>query len=557
MNRRVWGDVSIMVTRWDGSQTRLAGDELDARNVPCDLTYSTSMPGGFRAATCTLFRELQTPGAEGLFDTFRVLGPGGRIYWEGRLQSIAASTADGGRATPSAVGWSAHLEDRQDVGPVYVDRELGQWGPITSQRRQQILGYPYRPIDGTTGWDDSDAGAGPEIRLWHGPGESPWTVAGRPVHEIRYDGGGATLDAVEARVAAAVGTAGWDLAVRGWDRRQTAWSSVGIWSHTVGARVSSSIAPARAAAIGFSTDIAPGGSVSGQHGVALAEVAVYGDLSGVTTVRTDSPIYGPGQGPLGVTASSVIRDAISRWAPQIRVDDESVQPTTYPIPHLAPRELGTVASLTELVNRHHWWDWAVWEDRRFWYHQRFGGRSRSWIVSTQDGAELSLEGDTTDLVFNGVIVEWTDFGGEPHTVGPPGSSAEFIDGRLASPDPYNPATLHGIQRWGVFRLSAAADREGAVLCGLGWLDAQSIATRRGTATVTGSVLDTAGHEHPVDMIRAGDRLYVAEETNPVPRRIIETNMVHATRQNTLTLDNTAQTLEALLERMGVSLIGVL
>jgi hypothetical protein len=554
---RVWGDVTVIVERWDGTRHRWAGDELDAANIPCDLVYSTSMPGGFKSCTCTLFRDLGEPTPEGLFDTVRILGPGGVTYWEGRLQAMPSSTDDGGRITPSAVGWAAHLEDRQDIQQIWVDRDLGQWGPVTDQRRSTER-PSWRIIDGESAWDSESAG--PVLRLWHGPGEPAWNTApARPHISIRYDGGGAAIAGLEARVVRAVGLTGWTFATHGWDRAQTTFNNVTSLSTTIGGRVAASFDPSSSRAAEFALYYAgaPGGGADGDWGAALTDVAVYGDLSGVRTARTDSPRYGAGQGPYGVPADSVIRTAITRWAPKLRVDDESVQRTTYLIPHLAQREPGTLTSLIELCNRFHWWDWGVWEDRRFWFHARFGGRSKTWLVSTEDGAALTDEGETTDVVWTGGMVSYTDFGGASHTVGCPGSPAERVDRRLATNDIGNPAALHGIPRIAHFAYSERADYEGAVFGGMAWLEAQAQASRRGTCTVSGTVLDEHGNEHPADLIRAGDKLIVSNRPDDPPRRVIETSMVHATRTNSLTLDNTAETYDALLERMGASFVGVL
>lgn len=556
---QVWGDVTVIVRRWDGTIYRWAGDELDAANVPCDLVYTTAMPGGFRSCTCTLFRQVLTPAPEGLFDDVWVLGPGGRIYWEGRLQSMPSSTDDGGRVNPTAVGWSAHLEDDQTLQVLGTDRDLAGWGAVPAQRRNALNGFNFAVIDGGSRWDDSTSGsAGPVLDLRRPKGQAAWTsAAGRPFVALSYNCGGQPLTGIEFHARKPVNLTGWVLQI-------VAFSDLALTTELgtlpiagasiVDGQVYGWAPPAgtRALELSLHYPTAPGGNADNEYGLMLAEVAVYGGLPGgqPTTSYT-----GAVNGPLAYPVSAVLPELLRRGAPLLRIG--TIEPTQYRVPHLVGREPTTTAALVELLNRSHWWDWAVWERREFSYNQRFGGASRTWLVSTDDGAVLSMEGDTTDVVWSGAAVSYRDFAGVEHTIGPPGSTAERTDPRLQSSDPDNPATLHGINRVGLFSLSEPVDYEGAILCGLAWLDAQSQATRRGSCTIAGSVLDEHGNEHPVDMIRGGHRLRVIDRPSDPDRRVIETSMARGSRTITLTLDNTAQTLEALLERMGASFVGVL
>lgn len=554
--------LSVIVERPDGTQIRWGEDELAAANIPLDLSFGSSMPGGFKGLQTTLLRDIGVTSREGMFDDVRVLGPGGVVVWEGRLQQMPVSTDQGGRVTPQAVGWAAHLDDDATFREIYVDRELSSWGSQPSRRRQKKLSNPLSPFDGGTAWGSNDGGAvGPVLTLLVSR-IPPWqSAAGRPDIASVYPGGGIDLGAVEFRYASLQNLdSSWRQCVVGMTSldgdadtgfseltgQQLAPNSLRFWSAPAGTKLLE---------IELTYVNWPAGNSDAEYGMSVAEVAVYGrhNLSGVR-----GPSYtGAGEGPYGYRASEVIPDVLRRAAPLLTFTtgpDGSIRPTDYPIPHLVFRDPVTATDPIERLNAFHQWDWGVWEDRRFWWTPR-GAQGRTWRIATADGLDLSLEGDTTDAIYNGVLVTYTDFAGVSRTVGPPGTSAEATDARLESTDPTNPATVHGIRRRGVLQLSTATDQEGATVIGQAWLNAQATATRRGSATVYGWVTDEHGTLHPVSRVRAGDTLIVEDRPDDPPRRIVETNYSHTARTNALTLDNSAATLEAILERMGVALVG--
>ena len=62
--------------------------------------------------------------------TLRVIGVGGEIAGEYRLERTPSRSGDQMVISPSAVGWQAHLDDHKSVTIVFIDRELGRWGTI-------------------------------------------------------------------------------------------------------------------------------------------------------------------------------------------------------------------------------------------------------------------------------------------------------------------------------------------------------------------------------------------------------------------------------------------
>jgi len=182
-----------------------------------------------------------------------------------------------------------------------------------------------------------------------------------------------------------------------------------------------------------------------------------------------------------------------------------------------------------------------------------------WVARLSDGAQLDLEGDQANDVYNGVVVTFTNPIGQRRTVGPPGATADVTHASLADADPTNPVNVHGIpRRWAKLELSTVTTDAGAIQIGGVYLAEAKLAKRRGTLTVTGSV-EKQGQpgRWPAWTVRAGDYVTVGDRAGEPLRRVIEARYSHATRTTTMTLDSSAQKLDAILERLNAALVGVL
>lgn len=540
--------MAIVVDHPDGTQTRWADDEPDAGNVPADLTYSSTMPGGHKGASSSLLRNLRNVGREGLFDRLRVLGPGGQVRWDGRLQQMPVSTDSGGRVTPQAVGHSALLEDRADAREIYIDREMARWGQ-TSLQRQIEVAATFKPLAGaTSSWQGDSSSAGPALHL-EVPGYTWETAAGRPMCELVYNAAGIPIAALYG---------GYYSNVPDWTCLLYAFDTPDAPAYTSLASLGTSSGPATPTPIAVSVGGRPSILFQLYYGGAPAGTA---DTTWYSGLRNPVVIgaHGLPTPDGGVLASDVIANALARWAPDVKYStgpNGTIQPTTSPIRHLVFPDFTTPAQIIDRANSFHAWDWAIWDDATFHFHER-GTRGRTWQIATADGLDLSLEGETTDRVQTGVVVQYTGFDGVQHSVGPPGSGADTTSPQLVTTDPDNAAVVHGLTRIGVLQLSEPSDATAAVTKGAIWLRLQATATRRGQAVVTGWVTDSAGAYRPVSEIHAGDELVVTDRPEDPARRIIEASYNRGSRAATLTLDSTAATWESILSWLAADLVGVL
>jgi hypothetical protein len=542
-----------------GNVTRWAGDEPDAFGIPADIATATSAPGGHRDSSCSLSRDPRRTWPDlNLVDEYIVRGrtkPLGRNVFEGQLAHLPSELGDGVRIGVKAIGNQVLLSEDESWKELYVAFGFEGWSEAPFERRE---------------WSAEQGRPQGKIPLSTGSGGLSWElpVEALPVNEV-----------TEAHFQAPAGVRIAKLGYRG--RRQGGnWANfqapallasdteheqfgVGAGGEVAltldnTAHTATLPTPRRYAMLRVFATVAAAPSAGTQQ--SYDRLAVYGDHGLPLVGGTTSELH-------GLYAHDVLGHMLETGAPALKfriAEDGTIVPnTSFVIPHLAFLEGGKVADAIQNLNAYFLNNWAVWDDKTF-YWQPWNPDRLTWKARIQGGAHWSPAGRQSETLLNGAIVYFTDGWGKARTAGPVGSGCDFEDPLLEDSDPANPYTRRGRRRWGKLQVDfPLAYGSTAVQVGHVFLLEHRLPQRAGTLVIRPL---GPGHvpqiEHPtvgavpVWALRAGDYVELVGWPEPEPFRVIETDYSHESKTLTAQLDTASSRLSAILERVGVRLVGI-
>jgi hypothetical protein len=438
----------------------------------------------------------------------------------------------------------AHTRDRK-MQEIYVDRDLSRWGSASVQRRINSLAGNLMMSDPAT---VADATTGAPSLATNLPGA--WTLTTLPVCEGWYSAQGVPIGSVyyawkkNSLVNNADSNWRWNVELSTDDIGTSSDTTAELRAAGPGTGTLTATATNRDyAAVQFFYATGPITTTNADYTIYWTCLAVYGN-HGLTKQGTADATNAQ-----GFYASDIIANVIARFCPLL--NPSAIQATTYVIPQATYLDPIDPFDVIADVNKYHRWQFGVWENRTFTY----GPTDLSdydWSVDTfEPGVTLDVQGDSTDDgAFNGICVNFTDLQTGKENRLTPDTNPE-----LADTDPENPANRAGIDRWDELSLSSPTTSSGAVQIASAALLEKNTPKGQGSITVRGHLKDRAGHWQQAWKVRAGDRVAITSSASlsDRPRLISETGWDNDTKTLTITVEDTAQRVDAVLDRLSTAL----
>lgn len=543
-------DLSISIVHADGTTDRWGPDEPDGRNVPDDLGFTTSIPGGFKDLTCSLQRELSVYPDQVPFDDLFVHGPGNDVMWNGYMSRFPF---DESGVKPTALGWINSLTFDTRAREIYAERDMEKFTGEIPKNYRDVLGTTYNlegasqivPPNARVEFSfDRLANGNPPIGLV----EAWFDGKGVTISKVYYNG--TTFDRSTGTPTGAPWV--WTINLSK-DDSASAIDSASMVSGTSGYLSASNSVPAKYIVLAFYYNAAFTGD--GDWRGYLNNVVAYG-AHGLT---------GRGSDPVGFYPSDIIADIVKRWGTLLNYTypGSIEQDTTFILPSFAQYDPGAGYDMLSAVNAFQLKDWGVYSggedsypNRTFFLREPSPARL-TWRARRSDGATLTDEGVDAENLVNGVVVNWTGYDGNTYSVGPPSSGCQFTSTALQDTDPTNPVNSHNLGvKYGRIDLSRKTDLVSATRVGSTWLSRRIGIQHRGTLMLRGWVRHPSGALVPVGQVRAGDYAIVEDDPrDQTARKIVNTTYSHRDRTMQCDLEYEAFRIDALIEQLGAEVYG--
>lgn len=528
------------ITTADGATYKWDANQPPASRLR-NLSFSTKIGEGFSLATGTLARRIDQDypdlqlGAEVV-----ITGADGTIVFEGRMAAMPRELGQTHAISVTFVGHMIHAKDRKFSG-LYVDRDLGAWRGMSAGRRSDLLTGNRMPLsDGQNRADPTNNEANVVTAI-----QGPWATGYKPVAEAWYDAGpGNFIGSIgygwkienSTTLDPAVADWSWQVAVAATDRDTAPNQSTGNL-RAAGPATGQTFDPTveeRFAFLQLVNNATPGGADGQEYSIAWSKLAVYG-THGLTTHTGD-----PSE-PAGLYLTDILRDIAGRYCPEL--DVSGVEDFNYVVQHCTYRDRTFPYDAFLDLNKYALQHLAVWEGKRLTF-KPYDLSDYQWEIRTDDpGTTFAPVGPTTDDLYNGIVVRYTDLLTGTENVITPDDEADLRD--TSGENPWN---QWGRDHWYEdLQITGAQLEADAVQIGRAVLAEKNRPKTAGTLNVQGYIRDRAGNPQPVSRVRAGDVICVTN-FNEINRLIVETDYDDESKTIRLAVDLPFMLLEALFDR---------
>ena len=533
----------VEVETVDGSIHRWDSDDLTPQNRPLSVSWRTQRGDGFADGSLTLNRDILRDWPDlGLVDTVRIIGADGQVRYEGRNVNVGRESGDSGSQFKiQLAGWMSHAKDRR-MKEVYIDRDRGRWTNDPSLTRQLQLIAAATPKNYLTGSSEEQIDPGssqPSIRQQH-TRLADTTSTRRSTAETWYSAGGIPIGVIGGEYADK------DAVTNAALSASEFFSSAYV---TTGDSYNGSDGDGGANLAGTSGSWSV--SATAVRRFAFLQFLYYSNYTGdgdwnawwknLYVLGTHGLTLAGG----GLPASQMIRDSAQRFCP--RLDPSGIDTTTYPIRHAETVDPAYPYDFWLRLNAAHQWDLSVWEEKILYFRSLPSLDDYDWQVRTDDpGVRISYGGTALADLGNGVEVAFDDLDSGTRKVITP-----FDYSDLSDPDPNNPITRAGLQKWITYDVPFPTLEADAVQYGRAYLQEAIRAKAPATITVGHYIRDRAGNWQPASKVRSEERIALVDHPNDAPRRIIDSNYTHDGRGLVMSADRASTRLSAITDRISL------